>query len=172
MMSSLSTLSLLAILLSGGLAIVAISHPAPLYRRILMVALFTALVPTSYLAFAELMGRSRPIGLAWWEKQAATATVVASQLEPSRAIHLWLTLDASQEPRAYRLPWSQEVAEQLHEAMQEAARNGTRVQMRQPFERSYDLDEKKFYALPQPVLPAKPQPPEGPMMVTPEAQAA
>lgn len=171
-MTSLSTLTMLAILLSGALAILAISHPAPLYRRILMVTLFIALVPTSYLAFAELMGRSRPMGLAWWEKQAETATVVATQLEPSRAIHLWLMVDSSQEPRAYRLPWSQEVAEQLHKAMQEAERNGTRVQMRQPFERSYDLEEKKFYALPQPALPEKPHEPNGPLMVTPEGQAA
>jgi hypothetical protein len=59
------------------------------------------------------------------------------------------------EPRAHVLPWDRASALPLQQALREAERQGSGVQMRLPFEPSLDDLEPKFYALPQPALPPK-----------------
>jgi hypothetical protein len=95
------------------------------------------------------------VALEWWLGQADEATVLGSQMREGNSLYLWLQVAGSPEPRAYRLPWDQRLAEELQKAIEEAARNGTQVQMRLPFEASLDRREPKFYAPPQPALPPK-----------------
>ena len=119
---------------------------------LLATALF---IPTVYLSYGDLLSRPKPASLEWWNRGASEATVVGSKLREGEAIYLWIELPQTDEPRAYRLPWVEEVAKQLHGAQREAEANGTKVQMRMPFKEQMDDQEPLFYALPQPPLPPK-----------------
>lgn len=171
-MSLLNQLFIVAALLAVGLAILAVQAPGVLSRKLAALGLALALLPMGYLAFSELLGRAKPMALEWWLSRAAEGTVLGSLLREDEGIHLWLLLDNADAPRAFVLPWDQALAEALHEALREAEQNGTGVRMRLPFERSWDSREPQFYALPQPVLPAKPPPAEGPLQFEHPGDAA
>ncbi len=119
---------------------------------ILVAMLF---LPLSYAALAELLSRPKPVSLEWWRGQAEEADVLAGNIVEDKAIHLWLKLESNLEPRAYSLPWSRDLAENLQEALREADENNSGVRMRLPFEPSWDDQADRFYALPQPALPPK-----------------
>lgn len=122
-----------------------------------LVALTTALLflPVGYASLTELMSKPKPVALEWWLAKAPEATVLASTVREGKGIYLWLQLPDVEEPRAYVLPWSREVAEQLQKALEEAEESQGAVGMRLPFEPSLDDREPRFYALPQPALPQK-----------------
>ena len=90
-----------------------------------------------------------------WLSHAEEATVLGSQLQENRGIHLWLQLPDVPEPRAYVLPWNRATAERLQQAQREAQEQGGEVRMRLPFEPSLDDRAPQFYAPPQPALPPK-----------------
>jgi hypothetical protein len=139
--------------------VTSISIWAPRRLIVKLSALGTGLVflPIAYVGFADLLSRPKPIDLEWWSTGAEVATVLGAQFQEDEAIHVWLALPDVAEPRAYRLPWSRDLAEQLQAAQREAAENQTEVRMRSPFEPSLDELEPKFYAMPQRPLPAKDQ---------------
>ena len=168
----LNQLFIVAALLAVGLAILAVQAPGRMSRKLTALGLALALLPIVYLAFNELLGRAKPMALEWWLDQAPEATVLGSLLREDDGIHLWLLLDDVESPRGFVLPWDQATAEALHEALEEAERNGTGVRMRLPFERSWDSREPQFYALPQPALPAKPPAAEGPFQFEHPGDAA
>jgi hypothetical protein len=150
-------------MLAGGLASISIWAPRRLAVRLLAVTGVALFLPAAYAGFAQLLALPKPIALEWWQANAEEATVLASSFRENEAIYLWLQLRGPAEPRAYALPWSRDLAEQLQAAQREASENQTQVQMRLPFERSYDDQEPKFYATPQPALPPKdldPTPPQ------------
>jgi hypothetical protein len=144
-----------------GAALVAllslISIWAPRRLAIKSTALTTAVLflPVSYAALVDLLSKPKPVDLEWWLSEATEAEVLASRLVEDEAIYLWLRLPDLSEPRAYVLPWDRGSAEQLQQAMREAERQGSGVQMRMPFEPSLEDREPKFYAPPQPALPPK-----------------
>ena len=129
------------------------------HRRLLakVAALFAMalFIPTVYLSYADLLSRPKPASLEWWHRDASEATVVGSQLREGEAIYLWIELPDTDEPRAYRLPWIQELAKQLHGAQRDAQTRGTKVKMRLPFKDRTEDQEMLFYAQPQPPLPPK-----------------
>jgi hypothetical protein len=145
-----------ALAVVGGL-VTSISVWAPRRLGVKLTALSAAAVflPIGYAGFAELLSRPKPVALEWWYANAEEATVLGARFEEDHAIHLWLQLPQVTEPRAYSLPWSRDLAEQLQTAQREADQNQTDVQMRLPFEGSLDDQEPKFYAMPQPALPPK-----------------
>ena len=112
-------------------------------------------MPAAYAAMMQLLSMPKPATFEWWHGQADEATVLGSSMQEEEGIYLWLQLPDVPEPRAYVLPWSRELAEQLQTAQREAEENRSGVQMRLPFEPSLDDREPKFYALPQPALPPK-----------------
>jgi hypothetical protein len=81
--------------------------------------------------------------------------VLGSSVQEDEAIYLWLQLDGVAEPRAYALPWSRQLAEQLQNAQREAEQQQGELRMRVPFENSLDELQPRFYAMPQPQLPPK-----------------
>jgi hypothetical protein len=119
------------------------------------LALALLFVPVGYASLAELMSKPKPVSLEWWLGQADQATVLASSIQEGKGIYLWLKLAEVDEPRAYVLPWSRELAEELQKATREAQSAEGGVGMRLPFEPSLEDREPKFYALPQPALPPK-----------------
>jgi hypothetical protein len=125
-----------------------------LWQRTASAGLFVVLVAIVYAGAAEILGRPKPLRMEWRDPQHAK--VLASSMRENDAIYLWLQFDNGAEPRAYRLPWSIEAAQQLQTATQQGEASGTGVQMTMTAgDRGLDEREPKFYAEPQAPLPDK-----------------
>ena len=125
-----------------------------LWQRTASASLFVVLVVVVYAGSAELLGRPKPLRLEW--RDAQHAQVLGSSMRENDAIYLWLQFEGDSEPRAYRLPWSIQAAQQLQTATQEGEANGTGVQMTMSAgDSGLDEREPKFYAAPQAALPDK-----------------
>lgn len=144
-----------ALVLAGLMTSISIWAPRRALVRIAAVTVAVLFLPLGYASLVDLLSRPKPVHLEWLNKTAPEATVLGSSFNEGKAIYVWLQMPDSDEPRAYALPWSRELAQQLQDAQRSAESNGTGVRMRLPFELSLDDREPKFYALPQPALPPK-----------------
>ena len=129
-------------------------------RRLLLakgaaIALSAVLVGTGYAATVELLGRPKPVDIEWSDQDLSKARVIAAEMQEDVAIYVWLGIEGEEAPRSYVLPWSDQAAQQLHGAMQQAEEEGGEVQMNQPFESTPDDEEPMFYATPVEALPPK-----------------
>lgn len=154
-MSSLPFIFFAAALVAAALTSIAVWAPRRLPLKVSAIGMAALFMPLGYVGFSDLLSRPKPVSLEWWLSQADEATVLGSQIRERDTVYLWLQLASEPEPRAYRMPWDQRVAEELQAALAEAQRNGTGVKMRLPFESTLDRRERMFYALPQPALPPK-----------------
>jgi len=156
-MTELTYLFALVAVLAGLVASISIWAPRRLGIKLCALANAALFLPATYVALTQLLSMPKPVTFEWWHGQADEATVLSSSMQEEKGIYLWLQLPDVPEPRAYVLPWNQQMAEQLQAALREAEESRTDVQMRLPFEPSLDDREPKFYALPQPALPSKDQ---------------
>jgi hypothetical protein len=154
-MTELTYLFALVAVLAGLVASISIWAPRRLWIKLCALAAVALFMPAAYIALMQLLSKPKPVTFEWWHGQAGEATVLGSNLQEGRGIYLWLQLPEVTEPRAYVLPWSREMAEQLQAATREAEERRSGVQMRMPFEPSLDDREPKFYAMPQPTMPSK-----------------
>ena len=154
-MSNLPFLFAMAAGLAALLASIAIWAPRSLAIKAGALGCTVLFMPVAYAGLTDLLSRPKPVALEWWLGNAQEATVIGSQMREGSSLYLWLQLDGETEPRAYRLPWNQKMAQQLQQALEQAERDGTEARMRLPFEPSLDGREPKFYAAPQPALPPK-----------------
>lgn len=141
--------------LAALLAMISIWSHRKLTAKVTALVATALFIPTVYMSYSDLLSRPKPVTLEWWHQDASEATVVGSKLREGEAIYLWIELAEADEPRAYRLPWAQELAKQLYGAQREAEAKGTKVKMRLPFRNRTDEQELLFYAQPQPPLPPK-----------------
>ena len=154
-MTELTFLFALVAVLAGLVTSIAVWAPRRLWIKLCALGATLLFMPTAYASMMQLLSMPKPVTYEWWHTKASEATVLGSSMQENKGIYLWLQLPDVAEPRAYVLPWSRELAEQLQTAQREAESNGSGVQMRLPFEPSLDDREPKFYALPQPALPPK-----------------
>jgi hypothetical protein len=154
-MTELTYLFAIAAVLAGALASITVWSPRRLSLKVSALATSVLLLPTAYAGFLQLLSMPKPVGLEWWHARAEEATVLGSSIHEEAGIYLWLQLEGVPEPRAYVLPWSRQLAQQLQEAQREAEEQQGELRMRLPFEPSWDDDEPQFYAMPQPALPPK-----------------
>jgi hypothetical protein len=155
-MTELTTLFAVNAALAGILATICIWSPRRAMAKIAAILTATAFLPAVYVGLLHLLSMPKPVGLEWWHAHVEEATVLASTMREDEGIYLWLQLDQAPEPRAYVLPWSRDLAEQLQAARREAESSRSALRMRLPFEASEEDLDPKFYAAPQPALPAKP----------------
>ncbi len=141
--------------LTGVMTSISIWAPRHLWLKLGALGTAALFLPAAYAGFLHLLSMPKPVALEWWHATAEDATVLSSTVREGAGIYLWLQLSEVPEPRAYVLPWSRELAEQLQAARREAEQNETPLQMRLPFEPSLDDREPKFHAMPQPALPPK-----------------
>lgn len=154
-MSELFFLFATSMVLAAFLTIISIWSHRKLWTKVSAILATALFIPTVYLSYADLLSRPKPVSLEWWHREAPEATVVGSKLREGEAIYVWIELADAGEPRAYRLPWQQQLAKQLYGAQREAQAKGTKVRMRLPFKQSDQALEPVFYAEPQPPLPPK-----------------
>ncbi|MFQ6018030.1 MAG: hypothetical protein ACE5KF_07520 [Kiloniellaceae bacterium] len=162
-MNELITLFAVVGALAAILANIALWAPRRLRIKIGALVTTAAFLPVAYASLAEMLSRPKPVGIEWAQRNITEATVLGSRMEEGEAIYLWLGIEGIDEPRAYVLPWDQQMARELHGAQRSAEQTGTRVQMRLPFEPSLDRRERKFYAAPPPPPPAKQTPAQSPL---------
>ncbi len=154
-----------AVVLAAVLANVGIRAPRRVWVRLGALLVAALFIPVAYASAAALLSRPKPVSLEWVRAATEEAAVLGSSIHEGQAIYVWLQIRELTEPRAYTLPWSRDLAQQLEEARREAERQGTGMAMRLPFEESWDSREPKFYALPQPQLPPKEEPTSPPQHV-------
>lgn len=119
------------------------------------LAVAAAAIALTYLAGVEVLGRAKPVRLAMLEADTAEARLVASHAVEGVAIYLWLMPGGGgSAPRAYELPWSQEMAEALRAAEAEAEARGGEVVVGRPFDSDIPA-EGRFSVPPPPALPPK-----------------
>jgi hypothetical protein len=170
-MTGLTQLFVITATLAGTLSLISIWAPRRLAIKGTALAISVLFLPVSYASLVDLLSKPKPVGLEWWQTEAADAEVLASRLVEDEGIYLWLQLPDLAEPRAYVLPWDRASAEQLQRAMRAAEQIGGDVQMRLPFEPSLDDGERKFYAQPQPAPPPK-DPAQRPQLYQPPGRDA
>lgn len=141
--------------LAAVLASISIWSRRALWIKVVALATTMLLIPTAYAGILDLLSKPKPVHLEWIVGSVEEAMVLSAAIWEGEAIYLWLKIDGVGEPRYYVLPWDLGLAEELQEALREAARNRSGVLMRLPFEPSWARDDPTFYALPQPALPPK-----------------
>jgi hypothetical protein len=154
-MTQLTFLFAVSTILVGVVTSFGIWAPRLLWSKVAVLLVTLGALPITYLSLAELLGQPKPIDLEWWHRKAAEATVVGSIMREGEGIDLWLQLPDMSQPRAYTLPWSQPLAEQLQAAKRTLEGTEGQLRMKFPFEPSLDNLEPKFYAMPQPAPPPK-----------------
>jgi hypothetical protein len=158
-MTNLPYLFALAVVLASCLGSIALWAPRRVAVKGTALFTFALFVPVAFAGWSDLLSRPKPVGFEWLQSQAEEAHVLAGTAREGDGIFVWLQLDGTPEPRAYRLPWDRQQAEQLQNALREAESGNGDVRMRMPFEPSLDPREPRFYAAPQPALPPKPAQP-------------
>jgi len=146
---------IIATALTAVLASIAIWSPRSLPLKIGALICATAFLPLGYFGMNDILSRPKPMLLETVNKDIEQVQVLSSIMKENEAIYLWLQLPEVDEPRSYKLPWSEEMAKQLHKAQQDAEQDGTEVKMKKPFEKSVDSEDAVFYAAPQEAPPVK-----------------
>jgi hypothetical protein len=145
----------LAVML-GAFAYVAVPA-ASRVRRAIIAGSFAIILGVLFFGYSDMLGRPKLTQLEVFRASMPDAKIIGSYLKENDGIYLWLQLPGLHEPRYYKLPWDDKVAKALQGAIAENERQqGSGVGIGLPFERSWDRQEPKFYALPQPKLPDKP----------------
>ena len=88
--------------------------------------------------------------------QKAPQSILLKQVYPLFRQKIFVLLDiGSGEPRHYRLPWDQKLADKLQDILDDPDEGG--VMLKIPYEPSLDTNAAQFWSLPQPkALPDKP----------------
>jgi hypothetical protein len=142
-------------LLLGAFAYVAVPA-ASRGRRAIIAGFFAVIIGAVFFGYSDMLGRPKSTRLEVFRTSMPDAKVVGSYLKENDGIYLWLQLPGLDEPRYYKVPWDEKVAKALQSAIAENERqHGSGVGMGLPFERGWDREDPKFYALPQLKLPDK-----------------
>lgn len=123
------------------LASIAIWAPRNTPIRILALAAMTLFLPIVYVQFVGLLSKPKPVEWAWLERDVDRAEVLSVSFDEGKAIYMWLRLNGMIEPRFYSLPWRQQDAEDLEDAMEQASRTRSSVIVKDPFSRR-SLEER------------------------------
>ncbi|MCG8355530.1 MAG: hypothetical protein MI920_08175 [Kiloniellales bacterium] len=123
--------------------------------KLFALALVAVFLPLSYLTVVDLLSRPKPVLVEWSPPISEETKVIAAKMEEDVAIYIWIDREGASDPRAYKLPWDEQMARELHEAQRTAEQEGgsVRVRLRQAAERIEG--ERMFYAEPQEAPPPK-----------------
>lgn len=123
------------------LASIAIWAPRETPIRVLALAAMALFMPIAYAQFVGLLSKPKPVAWAWIERDVEKAEVLSVSFDEGKAIYMWLRLDGMIEPRFYSLPWRQQDAEDLEDAMEQANRSRSTVIIKDPFSKR-SLEER------------------------------
>ena len=150
----------------GGAALLAAWARGEKWQRNVTTLVFLASLPVTFLGVMEVLGNHRP---ATWEQVRNMGEkkfiLLGSKMLQGKGIYLYLDHDLV--PLAVELPWNEETAQQLQDALKEMRKSGPDSQLEviiPPYEFSWgDQMPPQFNPLPQPkFLPDKPSQDEPP----------
>ena len=153
-MSNVFLYLIVIVLCTGMMTTVAVWHTRRVFARVSALILFVIIVSCGMILCTVSLGVPKPAQIE--VVKAEKATIIAARLREGVAMYVLMMLPGNDEPRYYRLPWDQEMAQQLQKALEQAGEDGT-VEMTNPFEPTWDRLQPKFYPKPQPKMPDKPQ---------------
>ena len=96
-----------AVLLAAVLASISIWSPKKLWIRGASVIATAVLIVVSFIRFSDLLSRSKPIHLEWAMRTVGEENVLGASAREGEAIFVWLKIEGIDEPRTYKMPWSQ-----------------------------------------------------------------
>lgn len=139
------------------LASIAIWAPRRTPIRTLALVAMTLFLPLAYIQFVELLSKPKPAAWAWIERDVDRAEILSVSFDEGKTIYLWLRLNGMIEPRFYSMPWRQQVAEDLEDAMTQSARDRSSVILSNPFSKRSleDRGGPSIEIIPPPTLPLK-----------------
>lgn len=157
-----------AVLIAFILASIAIWAPRVTYTRVAALIIALLFIPLAYIQMIEMLSNPKPVTHEWYDSDVEKAEVLGVSLEEGKAIYLWLRLDGAIQPRYYVMPWAQSTAEELEDAVEDAARKNGTVILRQPFyRRSFDEGGEMNVEVVLPSLPFVKPPPFPPKIFNP-----
>lgn len=165
MTSQLGVFFVALIVIAAILSNIGIWAPRKTWVRLAAVLATGLFIPVAYAAVTDLLSRPKPAEIEWIHRHAKDATVLGARIEEGKNIFLWLQLPEAEEPRAYVLPYSEELAKQLHGAQRDAKKAGTKTKMKRPFANRRDKEKPQFFAAPQRARPEKKRPGYAPHIV-------
>lgn len=121
-------------------------------HRPIAVAAFVVWVPTLGGIALQSLGWHKPMWAAIELQDRTDLRVMAHKLVRGEAIYLYVDTGEG-EPRAYKLEWSDEVAQQLQDAVRGSRGNGNQGGAIMEFDHSWDQHPPQFHPLPRPRLP-------------------
>lgn len=143
----------ISVSLTGLLALVAILAPRGIRWKVVALGIAALFLPVSYLTANDLLSRPKPFQQELLQAQLDEAVVLSSLIRDEEDIFIWLQMEGYEEPRAYRLPWSEEMAVQLHKAQSEAEEQGVETTLQLP---EGDADEDSIPSFEVTVPPPPP----------------
>ena len=139
------------------LASIAIWAPRKTPIRVLALVAMTLFLPIVYIQFVGLLSKPKPVEWAWLERDVDRAEILSVSFDEGKTIYVWLRLNGMIAPRFYSLPWRQQFAEDLEDAMEQASRTRSKVIVTNPFSKR-SLEERggiTVEIIPPPAPPMK-----------------
>lgn len=127
------------------------------WARPAAVVLFLVAIPVIGGALAESLGRAKPMSIAWEIDSDREYLALGARMVQDVGIWIWLDT-GDPEPRSYRIPWSNEMANAIQKAM-DMAPDGMEGQFIVNMDGTPD-GEMTAHPLPQPASPEPKTPPE------------
>lgn len=156
------------VLIAAILASIAIWAPRVTRTRVIALIVAILFIPLGYIQLVEMLSKPKPATHEWFKRDAGKAEVLSVSFNEGRAIYLWLRVDGALEPSYYVLPWAQNTAEQLEDAIEDASRRNGTVILKQPFfRRSFDEAGEMNVEVVLPELPIVKPPPFQPKVFNP-----
>ena len=167
---------------TSALAFSAIGAPIHWGRRLTLVAILPISLGLGGWIMMTLMTGPKPHYLEW--RDGETSLLAHTWIE-GEAIFLWVRWPDEDAPRAYRLPWNEETAEQIEKAQEAVEAEGgetvvefeegptgdmamiAEAESDEDLDFEFSLEDRQpptIYALPQPVPPAKPSTEQAPVI--------
>jgi hypothetical protein len=141
-------------------------------RRAGIASFFAMLLAVLFFGYSDMLGRPKSTTLELTRAGAEDVKVLGSYMLEGKGVYLWIQFPSVDEPRYYQLPWDENTAKALQEAVRKNTDNhGGGVRMRLPSEFSWDKREPLFYPAPQPKLPDKPGSRPAPIYQAPEQES-
>jgi hypothetical protein len=170
---SLTYLILAVVLLAAGLASIAAWAPRRTWVRVSALVITILIVPIGFLQVTELLSRPKPANYEWLRRNVDKVTVLSISFHEEHAIYLWVRLDGDLRPRYYSLPWSNTLAENLQDTLEEAVGQNGNVVLRNFFSRQSldDYGDLNVEIVPPPVPPQKPPYASPPRVFNPREKA-
>ncbi|MBT5494773.1 MAG: hypothetical protein HOK54_03435 [Alphaproteobacteria bacterium] len=161
------------VLLAAILASLAAWAPRRAWVRVGALIVTLLIVPIAFFQVTEMLSRPKPANYEWLRRNVDKVTVLSASFDEQRAIYLWVRFEGDIQPRYYSLPWSNRLAENLQDTLEEAVQQNGNVVLRHFFSRQSlgDYGDLNMEIVPPPVPPQKPPYTSPPRVFNPREKA-